>query len=65
MKPIIMAYPYLHSLPRGVRMMLVTSESYLFDRANLPGNNGQQLALEAIGLQTGQFTKIQPVQYWI
>ncbi len=38
MKSIITTYPYFQTLPRGVKRMLLASESYFFDEANASGN---------------------------
>ncbi|MGA9776868.1 MAG: hypothetical protein ACLPRE_07685 [Limisphaerales bacterium] len=38
MKPIITMYPYFQTLPRGVKKMLLVSESHFFDEADTSGN---------------------------
>lgn len=64
MKSIITTYPYFQALPRGVKMMLLASESHFFDEANAPGSRRMEKVPEtAPDLHTDVTIPIQSAGY--
>jgi hypothetical protein len=60
MKSIITRYPYFQTLPSGVKMMLLASESHFFDEANASGHPWREKVPEtAPGLHTDVTIPIQ------
>jgi hypothetical protein len=41
MRSIITAHPYFQALPRGIKMMLLATESHFFNEVSSPGNAAQ------------------------
>jgi len=60
MKSIITTYPYFQTLPRGVKMLLLASESHFFEEANAPGIQWlEKVAETAPGLHAAVTVPIQ------
>ena len=60
MKSIITTYPYFRTLPRGLKRMLLGSESHFFDQANVSGSQWLEKVPEtAPGLHTDVTIPIQ------
>jgi len=64
MKSIITTYPDFQTLPRGIKMMLLASESHFFDEANSPRNMGWKKVPETTpGLHTDVTIQVQSAGY--
>jgi hypothetical protein len=46
MKTIMATYPDFHTLPKGVKMMLLASEVHFFNETNPPGSRRREKAPE-------------------